>query len=195
MADVLHSTLTGTDAHEPKGVATADVGHVYTADGAGSGAWLEPGGRTYGEMSITNNTTAIPLTIASDTTLNTDSDYVQLDNGLWADAGTSNITFNALGYLEILEGGLYQLAYWASMQVSVINTLIGVKFSVDNTNTTLSPRKLTRLSGGVGDTGSLAAFSLVPLTAGMKVSIWAAASKSCNLTSVDSGITLTRLTD
>lgn len=37
-----HSTLTGADLHEPKGVATATSGQAYIADGAGSGAWSTP---------------------------------------------------------------------------------------------------------------------------------------------------------
>jgi microcystin-dependent protein len=39
LADVAHSSLTGADLHEPKGVATAASGTAYIADGAGSGAW------------------------------------------------------------------------------------------------------------------------------------------------------------
>lgn len=39
MANVVHSTLTGADLHEPKGVAAAAANTVYTADGVGSGAW------------------------------------------------------------------------------------------------------------------------------------------------------------
>jgi hypothetical protein len=37
MVDSPHSTLTGADLHEPKGIASADAGDVYVADGAGSG--------------------------------------------------------------------------------------------------------------------------------------------------------------
>lgn len=37
MANVAHSTLTGSDLHEPKGIAAANSGDVYVADGAGSG--------------------------------------------------------------------------------------------------------------------------------------------------------------
>ena len=37
-----HNELTGTQLHEPKGVASADEGTVYTADGAGSGVWQAP---------------------------------------------------------------------------------------------------------------------------------------------------------
>jgi len=36
---VEHSTLTGSDLHEPKGVASASTGQVYIANGSGSGAW------------------------------------------------------------------------------------------------------------------------------------------------------------
>lgn len=39
MANVLHSSLTTTDLHEPKGVAAASSDTVYVANGAGSGAW------------------------------------------------------------------------------------------------------------------------------------------------------------
>ena len=35
----LHSDLTGTDLHEPKGVEDANQYEVYIANGAGSGAW------------------------------------------------------------------------------------------------------------------------------------------------------------
>lgn len=39
MANVAHSTLTGSELHEPKGAASAALGTVYVADGAGSGNW------------------------------------------------------------------------------------------------------------------------------------------------------------
>lgn len=44
MANVAHSTLTGANLHEPKGVATAPAGTVYVANGSGSGAWGSIGG-------------------------------------------------------------------------------------------------------------------------------------------------------
>lgn len=39
MTDSVHASLTGSDLHESKGVATALSGEVYVADGAGSGVW------------------------------------------------------------------------------------------------------------------------------------------------------------
>lgn len=35
----LHSTITGADNHEPKGVESATSGRVYVANGSGSGSW------------------------------------------------------------------------------------------------------------------------------------------------------------
>ena len=36
---VAHSALTGSNLHEPKGIAAAAVNKAYISDGAGSGAW------------------------------------------------------------------------------------------------------------------------------------------------------------
>lgn len=41
MANVPHSSMTGADLHEPKGVSTAAAKTVYRANGAGSGSWVE----------------------------------------------------------------------------------------------------------------------------------------------------------
>ena len=38
---VAHSTLTGADLHEPKGVASATANQIYLSDGAGSGDWTD----------------------------------------------------------------------------------------------------------------------------------------------------------
>lgn len=46
MANVAHSTLTTTNLHEPKGVASAATGQVYVANGSGSGAWTTVEGLT-----------------------------------------------------------------------------------------------------------------------------------------------------
>jgi len=41
MTNVAHSSLTGSNLHEPKGVATATSGQVYIANGSGSGVWTD----------------------------------------------------------------------------------------------------------------------------------------------------------
>lgn len=42
----LHSTITGADNHEPKGVESAASGTVYVANGSGSGVWTNPSAST-----------------------------------------------------------------------------------------------------------------------------------------------------
>ena len=39
MANVEHSSLTGSALHEPKGTSTANSGETYVANGSGSGVW------------------------------------------------------------------------------------------------------------------------------------------------------------
>jgi hypothetical protein len=92
--------------HEPKGASSAPSNSVYSADGAGSGAWQKvksnnlqgvagDGGsnnlrpitdgangfvlRTasaFGTMAVSANTNAFSVTAAADSTLNTNTDYV-----------------------------------------------------------------------------------------------------------------------
>ena len=39
MPNILHSSLTGSEVHEPKGIDTASADEIYVSDGAGSGSW------------------------------------------------------------------------------------------------------------------------------------------------------------
>ncbi len=56
---VEHVNIADPDIHEPKGVAAADVGQVYTANGAGSGSWASPSsGIEGGYKDITSNMTS-----------------------------------------------------------------------------------------------------------------------------------------
>jgi len=41
LPDIQHSALSGSDLHEPKGIASASVNQIYAADGAGSGNWYK----------------------------------------------------------------------------------------------------------------------------------------------------------
>lgn len=50
MANIVHSVLAGTEVHEPKGVATANLGQVYVADGNGSGNWANVGTSSFTGM-------------------------------------------------------------------------------------------------------------------------------------------------
>lgn len=42
MATIEHGSITDPKIHEPKGVAAADSGQIYVANGSGSGIWSDP---------------------------------------------------------------------------------------------------------------------------------------------------------
>ena len=68
---IQHSTITGADLHEPKGVATAANNTVYVANGSASGAWT-PLSRYLGVYTGFDSTTPAysHSTTTSDTVLN-----------------------------------------------------------------------------------------------------------------------------
>ena len=62
MANVQHSTMTGSDLHEPKGVGSASANTLYVANGSGSGSWGKLTVSSVDTSNIKNlNTMAITL--------------------------------------------------------------------------------------------------------------------------------------
>ena len=61
MATIQHSTLAGSEIHEPKGIASAPAGYSYISDGAGSGAWEKITG--YEQFQDTNRTVGTPTQV------------------------------------------------------------------------------------------------------------------------------------
>lgn len=182
-----HRVLTGADLHEPKGISTASSGQVYIADGAGSGSWLSPGGSAYGEMKVTNNASTIALTAGS---LTTNANYIKVDSGIWTSTRTNNMTFGASGYLEVEVAGVYEIAFWGSVSISAVGTnLVAFKYSTDDTNGSLSARKVTRQSNNAGDIGSVSGSGFVTLAIGDKLSLWTVCDANTNLTMIDAGFT------
>lgn len=219
---VLHKDLTGTDLHESKGASSAASKTVAVSNGTGNAVFeklgpqsLEsittdgpvgagvlvdgvggfdlkiPGGSVFGEMGITDSTSIIALTAGS---LGTDGDYVKVDSGLWATGPTEGVTFNSSGYLEIITDGLYEVSSWGCISIDVAGTnLVGLKYSTDDTNGSLSPRKITRQSNNANDIGAVAASAFVSLIAGDKISLWVVCDANCNFKALDAGLTLTLL--
>jgi len=68
MGNVTHSSLTGADLHEPKGVATATNNQVYVANGSSSGAWTNRQHIliTYLEDVSTAETVYVPIPFAGE---------------------------------------------------------------------------------------------------------------------------------
>ena len=189
MADITHSTLSGAELHEPKGVATAPVEHVYVTDGAGSGEFKSVNA-VYGEAEMLENATLQAVTGATDTTLNTNSEYIKTTGALWTTGEQSGVTFNAGGWLDVITTGTYEVSLWVTYAYSTGSTLVAFKFSLDDTVNNLNTRKVSRKIGTGGDVGAAASSWYKDLTAGDKISIFVAADASGNLTIVDAGLNI-----
>ena len=99
----LHSALTGTDLHEPKGVAAAAASKVYLSDGLGSGSWVVPPYTLTTRLDdvSTASTVYIPIPFAGTVTkvvtvlegsLTTANATVTVKNAAGASMGTLTIT-------------------------------------------------------------------------------------------------------
>ena len=60
-----HSTLTGADLHEPKGVAAANADQIYIANGSGSGVWTNADNNIYLTLELDDVSTASSTWLAS----------------------------------------------------------------------------------------------------------------------------------
>jgi len=98
-----HVNITDPQIHEPKGTATAQAGHVYVANGAGSGAWAP-------KDSAAELTSRVAVTQASDL-LNIDSTKVYYIDGI-VDMGSQSIEVPA-GGLNLV-GGTFDVSQLVS---------------------------------------------------------------------------------
>lgn len=181
-----HKDLTGTDLHEPKDVATANVDEVYVADGAGSGSWQRSLLGVHGEMVIQSNSTAEVVGTAVDTTLATDSDYTKIITG-WSAGHLAEITFNT-DELVLPYAGDYYITAWADISCPANNQRVGIKYAV-NDSTPYSVRKLVTTSAAAGDVVNLAGSGFLPnLNANDTVSLYLATDKAGDPTILEAGI-------
>ena len=116
-----HSSLTGAELHEPKGVASASSGTVYLADGLGSGSWVTP--YTCGIEDYNDTGSSQALTSGS---------YVDLTNdGLGAFTNTAN---KLPGYSSIWDTVNNQFD-WSGAGLALGDT-IDIRFDLSITSST-----------------------------------------------------------
>ena len=149
-----HSTITGTDLHEPKGIASAAADKVYVADGAGSGTikyldpkcaatasavevysadgsgtgtFVLPTGKVFAELVIDGGSTSDTLPAASA--------FETIDAGTeWSQGQVKNLTTVAAdGKINILLTGVYLCSFWASIDTAAVaaGTKFNFKFAKD----------------------------------------------------------------
>lgn len=219
---IQHASIPDVYLHEPKGVVTATSGQAYHANGAGSGAWRKSlntdiqgltgdGGSTnqkivtdgangfvmkqdsaFGSMVITNNTNAFTTVAASDSTLNTNSDY-QLLTGTGAPWAPESLyggtTFNT-NRITVPVTGYYRVDLWATIaQWPSASAKVSVKYRINGT-TFVTRHPLARSPGTASDPGALSGFGLALLTAGDFLQIYIAATASGNLIFSDLNTTI-----
>lgn len=186
-----HVILTDPYLHEPKGVALANDGEVYVADGVGSGAWKKYVQDTaHGSMTITNNTTAKELTAAVDATFNTDTDYTVLSStgAPWVGENLHNITFFE-NRLTVDKTGVYKLDFWITVNSwAAANTSVAFKYRKNGSD--FSPRKIAVKTNAASDRREAAASGLVELAAGDYIQIYVAASDTGNYTFNDCEVSM-----
>lgn len=95
----LHKDLTGADLHEPKGVATANSGQVYVADGAGSGSWVN----------LNNTPPSLSSTIEnrSSSSINPSTLDVPIDATFDTTVSNTNVSISNTGVITFLTPGVY----------------------------------------------------------------------------------------
>lgn len=199
----LHKDVGETNMHEPKNMTTAtagaaDIGKVLVSKGDGTSELrkltpTEVGvSEHYGQLTISNNSTPLALTAATDSTLSTNTDYT-LVTGIY-DAiphGLNNGITQQAASLTVTLAGDYRVDVWADTASTVNSTTVAFKFAVDGViGLTRRPKNFMR---NVGEIHNLAAFGFVSLTVGEVVTLHIASDKTAAITIEDLVFSMTLL--
>lgn len=186
MANILHSTLTGNELHESKGVATAAEGTVYAANGTGSGVWSHTINNTHGQMCIIANTTAKALTGG---VLTSDASYVKMTGvGFpWVQDYAHGVSVSTDKFI-LTQPGYYIVSFWGTFLIATNNAFIGVKWALNDT-APYSTQRLVARASAAGDYKSVSATAIIgPVNANDTLSMYIASDTSGNVTLQDSGV-------
>jgi len=128
MPDVLHSTLSTTELHEPKGADSATANQVYIADGSGSGTWTTwPFGWGFYQHNVAGqvfNTTASKLEIDGAGSATSEAYLPQGGSSLW-DTTNDKILPMAVGDMYMLRIAIPIASKTASPTVFTLKVDIG----------------------------------------------------------------------
>jgi hypothetical protein len=184
VADIQHFAITDPNIHEPKGIASATAGKVYTANGSGSGTWLLPAGHAYGELYIQGGATAQALAAASA--------LAKLNpTGEWTVNGNKNITLSAgNGTITAVHTGKYKINFHVIFETTAISSGATYNFHY-NINGTSSPRKVyVKKTSNAAETLFISGTGLTTLAAADVLSIYVGGdgtSSGANITVKEAG--------
>jgi len=190
---IQHKNIQEADLHEPKGISTATAGTIYVADGAGSGTWEEAPGRFFGELYITNNSTALTLAASSAAT--------KIDPGnAWDSGEYRGFTLQPDDGNIVLSGaGVHRVMFWCDFTTAAIaaGTSYTFKFAI---NGTVSNRAITtvKTSNGV-DRLQVSAFGFAEtLASGDVLSMYVAGNATSSGTQIvikEAGLLVEKMAD
>lgn len=134
----------------------------------------------YGTRTITNNSSLIAKTAATDPTLVSNTDYTQVTAVFDAiPNGVLRGITQQTNSLTITRDGVYEIMLWTSLSASNNNVRVAFKFAVNGT-ISLVRRPIVQLPA-IGDIGALCANGLAQFTAGDVVTLWMASTVSTNI--------------
>jgi hypothetical protein len=142
-----HSSLTGADLHEPKGVASAASGEVYVADGAGSGAWQAQQAQTiaYGELFSEPSDSVTEGSIGTTPIKLEGFAQAGLSSGVTVSAVTNDMTIVTSGVYEVLFSISFQIVaagdagdYDMHVRVDGVESKLGFQKTIPNASETVS---------------------------------------------------------
>jgi hypothetical protein len=155
------------------------AGQMLVADGAAGFVFRSL--TAYGAMAFANNVANFAVTLAADSTLNTNTDYVLFTGAGagWASENLYGVTFTT-DRLTVPVTGIYELKFNGTVKTFPTNTAaVGVKYRVSAS--AYSTRNAFAKSTAAGDQDTIHFSELVSLVAGDYVQIYVASSASGNL--------------
>lgn len=100
----LHSELTGSDLHEPKGADGASANTILRADGAGGTSWVSP-------LQNTNIQYASVISASRSANIFPSATDTPITAGFDANVANSDISINTSGLITVLTPGLYSFTF------------------------------------------------------------------------------------
>jgi len=172
---VQHSSLTGSECHEPKGADTASAGEIFVADGAGSGSWTENVEIEYGAIN-NQETDAVSVSSIGTTAQTLPFTNDGVSEGVVTDAANNRLTLTNAG------------VYWVNFNMSFSTVASGdsgdyiFKLLDDGVFTGCSVHR--EMSGGP-DTGSTSFSFLVDAGAGSQMTVTVESDSGGNSDDID----------
>lgn len=176
-------TWSQVDADTLKGAlsSSSPSGQRIITDGEGGFSTEPTPASSFGTLNLTNNTTAKAVTAATDATLNTNSDFTELDIALDFD---NLVNMGSGSNSLILEAsGLYLIDFWANVKASTNGSKFSLKFVVDDV--TFVPRGPKLTLNTAGQSYNMSANGIHQFTSAQEIKLYIACSNSTNITIED----------